>query len=45
MVSKEGYNDLDYGINGYTKGLEEVEELVRVVLSSATTKSVKDKIT
>ena len=29
VVSKEGGNDLDFGIKGYTKRIEEVKELVR----------------
>ena len=45
LDSEEGYNDLDYGINGNTKGVEEIEELARVGLYSATTDSVEGKET
>ena len=37
MGSKEGDNDLDYRINGDTKGMEEVNELFIESLSSSTT--------
>ena len=36
---------MDDGRNGYTKGPEEVKELVKTSLSSATTGSDKDKVT
>ena len=43
--SKEGNNDLNTVINGDTKGLEEVKELVRSDPSSSTTNNVEYKVT
>ena len=45
VVSKEGDNNLDSGRNWDKKGLEEVKELAREDLSSATTNFFKDKVT
>ena len=42
--SKQGDNNLHAGINGDTKGMEQIKELFIAALFSSTTSSVKEKL-